>query len=299
MKITGTCVCSCKPSYDSSLTDAQWAVIEPLLPERDPRRGGRPLKFPRRLIVDTVLYVLVSGCAWRLVPHDLAPWDAAYRWFRAWTADGTWDRVHDALRDRVRVADGRDPQPSAAVLDSQSARSHQGGQAIGYDAGKRVRGRKRHLLVDTCGLVLRAVVHSASVQDRAGAKLVLAGVRELFPQVGLVWVDGGYVNVIDAGLVGWAAEHEGLEIVAVPRNADVKGFQVLPRRWVVERTFSWLGRCRQLARDYERKTAHAEAMIKVAMIRLMAARLAGEEIEPHGPIETEAARRLADDLMNE
>ncbi|WP_203232773.1 IS5 family transposase [Streptantibioticus cattleyicolor] len=299
MKITGTCVCSCKPSYDSSLTDAQWAVIEPLLPERDPRRGGRPLKFPRRLIVDTVLYVLVSGCAWRLVPHDLAPWDAAYRWFRAWTADGTWDRVHDALRDRVRVADGRDPQPSAAVLDSQSARSHQGGQAIGYDAGKRVRGRKRHLLVDTCGLVLRAVVHSASVQDRAGAKLVLAGVRELFPQVGLVWVDGGYVNVIDAGLVGWAAEHEGLEIVAVPRNADVKGFQVLPRRWVVERTFSWLGRCRRLARDYERKTAHAEAMIKVAMIRLMAARLAGEEIEPHGPIETEAARRLADDLMNE
>ncbi len=295
-KITGMCVCSCKPAYDSSLTDAQWAVIEPLLPERDPRRGGRPLKFPRRLVVDTVLYVLVSGCAWRLVPHDLVPWDAAYRWFRAWTADGTWDRVHDALRERVRVADGRDPQPSAAVLDSQSARSHQGGQAIGYDAGKRVRGRKRHLLVDTCGLVLRAVVHSASVQDRAGAKLVLAGIRELFPQVGLVWVDGGYVNVVDAGLVGWAAEHEGLEIVAVPRNADVKGFQVLPRRWVVERTFSWLGRCRRLARDYERKTAHAEAMIKVAMIRLMAARLAGEEIEPRGPIETEAARRLADDL---
>ncbi|GJF35072.1 hypothetical protein KNE206_77720 [Kitasatospora sp. NE20-6] len=111
-----------------------------------------------------MLYVLVGGCAWRLVPHDLVPWDVAYRWFRAWTADGTWDRVHDTLRDRVRVADGRDPQPSAAVLDSQSARSHQGGQAIGYDAGKRVRGRKRHLLVDTCGLVLRAVAHSASVQ---------------------------------------------------------------------------------------------------------------------------------------
>ncbi|MFF2951462.1 transposase, partial [Kitasatospora sp. NPDC057965] len=144
------CVCVCKPSYDSSLTDAQWAVIEPLLPVRDPRRAGRRLKFPRRLVVDTVLYVLVSGCAWRLVPHDLAP----CRWFRAWTADGTWNRVHETLRDRVRVADGRDPQPSAAILDSQSARSHQGGAAIGYDAGKRVRGRKRHLLVDTCGLVL-------------------------------------------------------------------------------------------------------------------------------------------------
>lgn len=289
----------CKPAYDTSLTDGQWAVIEPLLPQRDPRRGGRPLKFPRRLIIDTVLYVLGSGCAWRLVPHDLAPWDAAYRWFRAWSADGTWDRVHDALRDRVRRADGRDPQPSAAVLDSQSARTSEGGEAVGYDAGKRVRGRKRHLLVDTCGLVLRAVVHSASVQDRAGAKLVLSGLRQRFPQVGLVWVDGGYVNVVDSRLVGWAAETENVEIVAVPRNADVKGFQVLPRRWVVERTFSWLGRCRRLARDYERKTAHAEAMIKVAMIRLMAARLAGEDIEPHGAIETEAARRLTEDLNRE
>lgn len=298
-KITGMCVCRCKPAYETSLTDGQWAVIEPLLPERDPRRGGRPLKFPRRLIIDTVLYVLGSGCAWRLIPHDLAPWDAAYRWFRAWTADGTWDRVHDALRDQVRRADGRDPQPSAAVLDSQSAKTSEGGEAVGYDAGKRVRGRKRHLLVDTCGLVLRAVVHSASVQDRAGAKRVLNGIRTLFPQVGLVWVDGGYVNVVDSRLVGWAAETENVEIVAVPRNADVKGFQVLPRRWVVERTFSWLGRCRRLARDYERKTAHAEAMIKVAMIRLMAARLAGEDVEPRGPIETEAARRLTEDLNHE
>lgn len=254
------------------------------------------MKFSRRLIIDTVLYVLGSGCAWRLVPHDLAPWDAAYRWFRAWSADGTWDRVHDALRDQVRQADGRDPQPSAAVLDSQSAKTSEGGQEVGYDAGKRVRGRKRHLLVDTCGLVLRAVVHSASVQDRAGAKRVLSGIRTLFPQVGLVWVDGGYVNVVDSRLIGWAAETENVEIVAVPRNADVKGFQVLPRRWVVERTFSWLGRCRRLARDYERKTTHAEAMIKVAMIRLMAARLAGEDVEPHGPIETEAARRLTEDL---
>lgn len=297
--ITVMCVCTCKPGYDTSLTDGQWAVIEPLLPGRDRRRGGRPLKFPRRLIVDTVLYVLGSGCAWRLVPRDLAPWDAAYRWFRAWSADGTWDRVHDALRDRVRLADGRDPQPSAAVLDSQSAKSAEGGEAVGYDAGKRVRGRKRHLLVDTCGLVLRAVVHSASIQDRAGAKRVLEGIRTLFPQVGLVWVDGGYVNVVDSRLVGWAAETENVEIVAVPRNADVKGFRVLPRRWVVERTFSWLGRCRRLARDYERKTAHAEAMIKVAMIRLMAARLAGENVEPHGPIETEAARRLTEDLNNQ
>jgi len=290
------CVCTCKPGYETSLSDQQWAVIEPLLPARNPRHGGRPLKYDRRLILDTILFVLRTGCAWRHVPHDLAPWDAAYRWFAAWTADGTWRGVHEALRERVREADGRNRQPTAAVLDSQSAKSAEGGEAIGYDAGKRVRGRKRHLLVDTGGLLLRRVVHSAGVQDRAGARLVLRGLHDQFPGVELVWVDGGYVNVVDAGLIGWARVQENLAVVVVPRNAQVRGFQVLPRRWVVERTFGWLARCRRLARDYERKTAHAEAMIDVAMIRLMAARLAGEDIEPSGPIETEAARRLAEDL---
>ena len=290
------CACICKPGYDTSLTDGEWAVIEPLLPVRDPRRGGRPLKYDRRLILDTILYVLRTGCAWRHVPHDLAPWDAAYRWFAAWTADGTWRRVHDVLRDRVRERDGRDRQPTAAVLDSQSAKGAEGGEAIGFDAGKRVRGRKRHLLVDTGGLLLHRVVHSAGVQDRAGARQVLTGIGALFPLLGLVWVDGGYANRVDAGLIDWAARTQKLELVVVPRNADVRGFQVLPRRWVVERTFGWLTRCRRLARDYERKTAHAEAMIDVAMIRLMAARLAGEDVEPQGPIETEAARRLAEDL---
>jgi len=281
------------------VTDAQWAVIEPLLPRTAPALGGRPHVYPRRLIIDTISYVLVSGCAWRLVPHDLAPWSIAYQWFRTWTKDGTWDRVHEVLRDQVRTVDGRDRQPSAAILDSQSIKSSEGGEQIGYDAGKRVRGRKRHLLVDTLGLVLRVVVHSASVQDRAGAKLVLTGARQRFPLLGLVWVDGGYVNTVDAGLVDWAARTEGIEVVAVPRNAEVKGFQVLPRRWVVERTFGWLTRCRRLTRDYERKTAHAEAMIKFAMIRLMAARLAGEELPPPtSPVEIEAARRLAEDLKD-
>lgn len=291
------CVCTCKPGYDTSLTDGEWAVIEPLLPVRNPRHGGRPLKYDRRLVLDTVLYVVRTGCAWRHVPHDLAPWDAAYRWFAAWSADGTWQRVHEALRDQVRERDGRDRQPTAAVLDSQSAKSAEGGEAIGYDAGKRVRGRKRHLLVDSNGLLLHRVVHSASVQDRAGARQVLTGICALFPLLALVWVDGGYVNSVDAGLLDWAARTQNIELVVVPRNADVPGFQVLPRRWVVERTFGWLGRCRRLARDYERKTAHAEAMIDVAMIRLMAARLAGGEVEPSGPIETEAARRLAEDLI--
>ncbi|WP_370935938.1 IS5 family transposase [Amycolatopsis sp. cg13] len=289
------CVCVCKPAYGSSLTDAQWAVIEPLLPKRHPSLGGRPPVHSRRLVIDTISYVLVSGCAWRLAPRDLAPWTTAYRVFAAWTADGTWARVHDVLRDKVRERDGRDPRPSAAVLDSQSVKTVEGGEQIGYDAGKRVRGRKRHVLVDTLGLILGVAVTSASVQDRPGARRILTGIRRAFPRLGLVWVDGGYVNSKDTTLVGWARESESIEIVAVPRNADVKGFQVLPRRWVVERTFGWLTRCRRLTRDYERKTAHAEAMIQFAMIRLMAARLADEHIEPSGPIETEAARRLAED----
>ncbi|MGY1761628.1 IS5 family transposase [Geodermatophilus sp. SYSU D00779] len=290
------CVCRCKPRYATSLTDRQWAVIAPLLPVRDPRSGGRPLKYDRRLILDTILYVLRTGCAWRHVPHDLAPWDAAYRWFAAWTTDGTWHRVHQALRDQLRERDGRNRQPTAAVLDSQSAKSAEGGEEIGYDAGKRVRGRKRHLLVDSDGLILHRVVHAAGVQDRAGAKLVLRDLHTRLPGIAVVWVDGGYANVVDTGLLDWAERTEHLHLVVVPRNADVRGFQVLPRRWVVERTFGWLARCRRLARDYERKTAHAEAMIDVAMIRLMAARLAGEDVEPQGPIETEAARRLAEDL---
>jgi transposase len=133
--------------YPCALTDAMWQVVSAHLPVRDPRKGGRPLKYSHRLIIDTILYVLVSGCAWRLVPHDLAPWDAAYRWFRHWSAQGVWDDIHDALREQVRRAEGRDPAPSAGVLDAQSAQSGCGGEAIGYDAGKKVRGRKRHLLV--------------------------------------------------------------------------------------------------------------------------------------------------------
>jgi transposase len=290
------CVCSCKPPYPTSLTDAEWALIEPLLPVRDPHAGGRPVKFERRLVCDSILYVLVSGCAWRLLPHDLVPWDAAYRWFRAWAADGTWDRVHDVLRDRVRAAEGRDRQPSAAILDAQSVKTHEGGQAVGYDAGKRVRGRKRHLLVDTLGLLLAVAVTTASLQDRPGGRALLTAARPRYPRLAHVWADGGYANVVDTGLIDYARDELGLTLEIVRRCDDVRGFQVLPRRWVVERSFGWLTRSRRLARDYERKTEHAEAMIKVAMIRLMAARLTGRSITPHGPIETEAARRLAEDL---
>jgi transposase len=263
--------------YPCALTDAMWEVVSAQLPVRDTRRGGRPLKYGHRLIIDTILYVLVSGCAWRLAPHDLAPWDAAYRWFRTWSARGVWDDIHDALRDQVRAAEGRDPAPTAAVLDSQSAKSASGGEQIGYDAGKRVRGRKRHLLVDTLGLLLICVVHSASVQDRAGAKLVLSWLDQQYPSIGLIWVDGGYANVVDDSLIDWADQELDVRLEVVKRNDDVKGFQLLPRRWVVERSLGWLTHCRRLCRDYERTIAHAEDFVKVAMIRLMAARLAGQQ----------------------
>jgi transposase len=264
-------------AYPCALTDAMWRVVSAHLPVRDLRRGGRPLKHSHRLVIDTILYVLVSGCAWRLVPHDLAPWDAAYRRFRLWSAMGVWDDIHHALRGEVRCADARDPEPTAAVLDSQTARSACGGEAIGYDAGKKTRGRKRHLLVDTCGLLLICVVHSASVQDRAGAQLVLCSITEEHPNLALIWADGGYANTVDASLVGWCEQELGIRLEIVKRNDDVKGFHVLPRRWVVERTLGWLTHCRRLCRDYERTIAHSEDFIKIAMIRLMAARLTGEQ----------------------
>lgn len=153
--------------YPCALSDAMWQVVSDYLPVRDPAKGGRPLKYGHRLVIDTILYVLVSGCAWRLVPHDLAPWDAAYGWFRHWSTKGVWDGIHDVLRGAVRQQEGRDPAPTAAVMDSQSAKSVCGGQAIGFDAGKKTRGRKRHLLVDTLGLLLVCVVHSIRIQDRA------------------------------------------------------------------------------------------------------------------------------------
>ncbi|WP_306371677.1 IS5 family transposase, partial [Nocardiopsis sp. CC223A] len=249
-------MCRCKPGgdarpcYPSSLSDPVWEVIEPLMPVRDQTKGGAPRRYDDRLVLDAIFYVLRSGCQWRMIPADLLPWDAAYRWYRTWAADGTWNRIHDALRARVREQAGRDPNPSAAVLDSQSILTGEGGQARGYDAGKRTKGRKRHLVVDTLGLVLVVAVTSASVQDRPGGRRVLEALADRFPSVGLVWADAGYANKVDSGLLTWAYDMFKLVVEIVRRSDDTRGFQVLPRRWVVERTFAWLVRNRRLARDY-------------------------------------------------
>ncbi|MFF4667871.1 IS5 family transposase [Streptomyces sp. NPDC001282] len=223
-----------------------------------------------------------SGCQWRMLPRYLMPWDAAHRWFTKWRRDGTWDRVHDELHRQVRVRAGRDPEPSAAAIDAQSIKTSEGGEARGFDAGKRTTGRKRHVIVDTMGLLLVVAVTSASVQDRAGGRIVLARLAKGFRTVSLVWADGGYASSVDSKLLSWARDALNIVVEVVKRTDDVKGFKVLPRRWVVERSFGWLVRNRRLARDYERLTATSEAMIKVAVIRLMLgpARRAVLAVEP-------------------
>lgn len=255
--------------YPSDLTDDQWALIEPLLP---PHPGvGRTEKHPRRALVNAILYVLRTGCAWRQLPCDFPPWQTVYWHFRRWNADGTLDFAHDELRAQVRAADGRDPDATGGIVDAQSVKGADtvGAATRGFDAGKKCNGRKRHVVVDTLGLLLVVYVTAASVQDRDGGRRLLDRLRYAVPSVAHVFADGGYAG----RLVAWAQQVAGVVIEVVRKPADQRGFAVLPRRWVVERTFAWLVRCRRLDHDYERTVEHAEAMIKWAMVGLMTRRL--------------------------
>jgi transposase len=255
--------------YPSDLTDEQWALIAPMVPVMP---GGRPAIHPRRRIVEAILYVNRTGCAWRQLPHDFPPWDTVYWYFRRWNDEGTTDRIHDALRAAVRDGEGRDPMASAGIVDAQSVKGADtvGASTRGYDAGKRVNGRKRHVVVDTIGLLVVVLVTAASLQDRDGGRLVLAKARMAMPSIVLVWADGGYAGK----LVVVAQRLLRITLQVVKKPEGQRTFEVLPRRWVVERTLSWLTRCRRLDRDYERLPTHAEAMVKWAMIGLMTRRLA-------------------------
>lgn len=254
--------------YPSDLTDAEWQWITGLLPPEV--GGGRHRDTDMRAVVNGILYLLRSGCSWRMLPKEYPPWTTVYEYFSRWRKDGTLTRLHDALRHQVRIEAGRDPQPSAGIIDSQSVKTTEVGGERGYDAGKKVNGRKRHLLVDTMGLVLLVVVHGANLQDRDGAKLLLEKAKNLFPRLRLLWADGGYAGK----LVEWVKSTCGWVLEIVKRSAEAKGFQLLRRRWVVERTFGWLGRFRRLSKDYERRNDTSEAMIYLAMSRLMVRRLA-------------------------
>lgn len=260
--------------YTSDTTEAEWRVIEPLMPWPAWRDGhsGRPEEYCRRQVVDAIFYLADNGCKWRNLPADFPPWRTVHAIFTRWYQDGAVDALHNELRDAVRRAAGRDPDPTAAIIDSQSVRAAEtvDADSRGYDAGKKVPGRKRHVIVDCLGLLLVVLATTASVQDRDGARPALSHLRALFETVSLVWADGGYAG----GLVDWARQKLRLTIEIVKRTDDVKGFVPLPRRWVVEQSLSWIFQRRRCVRDYERLPEHHEAMVKWSMIMLMSRRLA-------------------------
>jgi putative transposase len=257
--------------YPTDLNDTEWAQIAPYLPEASVT--GAPRRHGWRTILNAIFYVVKNGCVWRALPHDFPVWQTVYHYFRLFRQTGLWEQLNTHIRQAVRVQAGKEPQASAMIADSQSVKSAEGGKSRGFDGGKLVSGRKRNLLVDTLGLVVLVKVTAANVQDvHAGKQLftALAQKPEVLTRLQKIFADGGYRGE----LVDWVQQNLQVVLEIVLKLESQKGFQVLPKRWVIERTFAWLTRHRRLARDYERLAETSEAFIYLAMIRLGLRRLA-------------------------
>ena len=255
----------------TDLTDEQWAILKLHLSK--PQGRGALCRVNLREVVDALLYLSRTGCQWRMLPHDLPPWEVVYYYFRQWRDDGTLERINGELRTDLRVSVGKDPEPSVAILDSQSVKTTETSGMRGYDAGKKVNGIKRHLLVDTLGLMLAVVVLTASIQDHDGARTLLAKVKGKLPRLKKIWADGGYAST----LVDWVKSVCGWVLEIVKRMDTAQGFEVLSHRWIVERTLGWLNRSQRLSKNYERLSTSSEAMVYLAMLPLMTKRLAQQQ----------------------
>lgn len=260
-----------KQAYPTDLNDTEWVQIAPYLPEAKPT--GRPREIPWREIMNGMFYMVKNGCVWRALPHDLPAWQTVYYYFRLFQKSLLWENLNTIIRERVRVKEDREPQASAMIIDSQSAKSAEGGEKIGFDGGKLVKGRKRNLITDTIGLVVLAKVTAANVQDVHAGKQILIELKkrtELIARLRKIFADGGYRGE----LVNWVKNELHAEMEIVLKLGDKKGFQVLPKRWVIERTNAWVTRNRRMARDYERLAETSESFIYILMIRLGLRRLA-------------------------
>lgn len=252
--------------YPSDISDQGWTLIKKYIPhaKSNKRTGGRPEKYPKREIVNAILYIVSSGCRYCDIPHDLPPRGIVWKYFNGWSMTGLWRKINDMLRRKVRVARGRNEEPTALIIDSQTAKGVDITQHCGYDAGKKIKGRKRHLLTDTQGLVVDLVVHAANIQDREGAKLVLKRAQKHLAPIKKIFADGGYAGTF----IEWVKKRYKISVEIIKRN-EIHTFVVLPIRWIIERTNAWVSKARRLAKEYEKKIANQESMMYVRMIQLM------------------------------